>query len=93
MNVDNNVVLDDDMSITICTLPIIFISSEYTVWNENGTLQSYSTGMMCSHVFEWKSCACLSPFIAFSVSKVISLVNLLHSPRCSDSHMLIKHHH
>lgn len=43
-------------------------------------------------VFEWKSCACLSPFIPFSVSKEISLVNLLHSQRCSDSHMLINHH-
>lgn len=27
-------------------------------------------------VFEWKSCACLSPFIPFSVSKEILLVNL-----------------
>ncbi len=48
MDEDNNVVLDDDMSITICTLPIIFISCEYRAWNENGTLQSYATGMVCS---------------------------------------------
>lgn len=36
-------------------------------------------------VFEWSSCVCLSPLIAFSVSKEISLVYLVHSMRCSDS--------
>lgn len=35
-------------------------------------------------VFEGTSCACLSPLIAFSVSKEISLVNLVPALRCSD---------
>ncbi len=64
------------------------LSYSYHVSTELGMKMAPCKAMLlgwCAlNVFEGTSSACLSPLIAFNVSKEISLVNLVHALRCSD---------
>lgn len=64
------------------------LSYSYHVSTELGMKMAPCKAMLlgcCAlNVFEGTRCACLSPLIAFNVSKEISLVNLVHALRCSD---------